>query len=1544
MDPRYLTSEPRPRRRPKQQPKDGQLTVVGGWPLPQQGTPYGFGAPSDMPADWSLPPSQVGQGQATQPPYPSDIVPTDPPTLATHTSVGSGQGPGDWLAQFAPQAQQVGDWFGQMGQGVQQAGESLGQGVQDAWGQASVVGGLQQFGQGAWENLQERVPEVWDSMQESARSGASNPTIMGGGSGIPDFGLMAEVGNVLPEAVGAGVTALTGQPWTSPEGKPVGPGDIVANFVDPDLGLAHAGAGLAAGAARMGGREAPKVIGKLASGAEEALGHIASRVNPQYVNPLEGLLREPPTSGAKLRPGAELEQVAPGAYRVEGQDLPEGVRPQDVATPVWKPSNNPDPTLRAQENALTNPVPEMPKESWHQWAERALLDDKAGLIKFLDDAARRLRFGQRAQDLPLDFNPLTWLRTAPGSEEIARVQQRLIRPVLDIAKQIDPTPVNMRGTTGSKGEMYVNMFARFRDSLDRAERVRKSTAADVLGQPFGPVAGEQALINARGRAQYAQTMAQKYPNSPSVSKWISQHLNLTNNTIPKLEAAYNAAKAQQLYKRQMESSRQGNLAWASRRFPGNHSALEAQNGLQALEQQLGPDKFRLVEIAHQKLLQGPAYARARALDSGLISGRTYTDWLQNSPDYIPAMFDAYEKEGGSTSAGPGGDAILNTSSTGVKKMTDEGSNLSAIPPIQAVLQQMEQVERLASRNEAFTALADLLTDAKNKGVNLGLREVTSAKKDAIKPAYERPVQGFVDGRRVTYAVPVGMDAAFYLGEHGDTRMIRNLATWFGANLVRMMATGRNLAWAATLGPLRDYMSYGMRNAAWALDAKIPLSQKMNILADLATEYFKLIPDVFAGIEHGEYRGTQTQHALLSGIGMSHFSAGARKNAEEMLTHLRRDSNYLTAENPGDAWRLLKDTLAGRWVNEFSGRMELLPRVATQNVWERHGLNPRDAALRGRDVTLDFQRGGWFIRTLNPMLPFLNSGVQGPLAPLRMMKENPAGGAAVLGILGMVALADEAYNRSDPQRAYDYDNLPPYLRNTTLSLGLPGDHADTKGERRPNRFNFPLGEWAFVPNLVHTATKQFAGQASPKDWADLLATLMYTSPAAAATGIAGKNPLDTVINFLPPVLGAAIQGGMNRDTFTDRAIASKYGDERASTLSKGIAGAINRPLQGAADALHIPAKPAVSPGGLDWLGQQFGKAWADPVNGAVDLATGANAGSTRPQDWPIVGGALAKVMRDQTGGILADMKGTGGVPDPGGKGWPVLQAYTQAGVALPDPPYDIEYDRVPGTSLRLTDDDRGRYIKLTGQLITQMWHQVPPNLQQDPNTLKSIQDTAHRLASRGVFAQLPPEEMAKRLSIAPKMSGETSPPAAEKAALGLMTELHDTARYPEYAALNGQKIGTGPKQWAEWDKYLLQHRGDVYKPPQFKVLEDARARANVAKYLAMTADSRYDDYSTWLGKERGYSQGQIDDFNSGRSPKYQHGGPEQWRDNDKILTLARMMPSGPAKSGYAQLVKALRMDMTPNWKPGASFDELELRDATDELDALESQYSTAGGYR
>jgi hypothetical protein len=652
-----------------------------------------------------------------------------------------------------------------------------------------------------------------------------------------------------------------------------------------------------------------------------------------------------------------------------------------------------------------------------------------------------------------------------------------------------------------------------------------------------------------------------------------------------------------LGRQRREAMTKGADAEANRMFSGGLRVADSEQALANLPNELGSERYAKVEQAANQVYALVDQLRARLVKSGVWSQELADTLKQQYPHYVQTYI--LEKHADSP-MGVGGKGI-GLSDRQLRQLTIKGTEKDREAPLGSMVRMVFQTEQMARKNDVFNAfvrLRDTLAQS-DPAWSSRIRQIEDPS-DIVKsgPNAEHVIQGYQNGNKVMYAVPKELGLA-YEAKDGVIPILNKLMTLF-----KMGATSRNPLFLSG-NAVMDAMTFISRESVRAGGSQhLP-----KIVKALAEGYI----DAFKGLPSGTYKG-DTANLLKGGGGIFGYFQSKPEMTAKMVQYLRQ-RNALDIRGKDDLLHLLKQLATGEPVEAIGERVELAPRVASYKLAKKAGKADQLAVDAARSVTMDFARGGTASKLLDQFIPFFNVGMQSPAQVVRAWKENPKGFiATAVELLAGPTVAVEAWNRSDPQRAKDYEDVPQYVKDQGIVIMLPVEAPiDKQGNRRPQFVFLRTREYTPFVSLTREAVNRVMG-GNPRDWDDLIGrgVLSSTSPVSGSSGS------EIASGIQMPVAGTFTQLMTNRDLYRDKHIASQYADEQASAFSKTLAEWTNtRPSQ------------------VEFAIRDIGSGVAGMGLAASDAFTGNLRGGNTPQDIPGIGGVAGRFIRGSTGQRLEE---------------------------------------------------------------------------------------------------------------------------------------------------------------------------------------------------------------------------------------------------------------------------------------------------------------------
>jgi hypothetical protein len=218
------------------------------------------------------------------------------------------------------------------------------------------------------------------------------------------------------------------------------------------------------------------------------------------------------------------------------------------------------------------------------------------------------------------------------------------------------------------------------------------------------------------------------------------------------------------------------------------------------------------------------------------------------------------------------------------------------------------------------------------------------------------------------------------------------------------------------------------------------------------------------------------------------------------------------------------TLA-EWVGSINESVELAPKLHEYYFLRSQGVPKQEAAMRAREVNIDFQRAGSVGREYNKAVAFFNANIQGLDKSARVFRANP--GATMAKILL-------------------YSGLPSLLAWWVGNMGDDEERKEYEGINKQMKdmyWHFKMGDtWVRLPK--------------PQEYG-LFGSLLeraldatYKEDSAAFRGYDGSIIEALLPPLLPNIATTAVETITNHNFFTGRPIVSRKYESLPSSLQYG----------------------------------------------------------------------------------------------------------------------------------------------------------------------------------------------------------------------------------------------------------------------------------------------------------------------------------------------------------------------------------------------------------
>ncbi|MCP1357404.1 LPD38 domain-containing protein [Aneurinibacillus migulanus] len=417
-----------------------------------------------------------------------------------------------------------------------------------------------------------------------------------------------------------------------------------------------------------------------------------------------------------------------------------------------------------------------------------------------------------------------------------------------------------------------------------------------------------------------------------------------------------------------------------------------------------PDAMRVIEDGKNKYHQAAtdlyAYKDAvldELVKSGMMTEEDITTMREQNPFHVPfyRVFDDVNKSGGRGN----GKNFANLQQA-IKKMKDTGSSRDIINPLESVVKDTFLFLSLAERNNVARSLADLTKyddsgqwlekiEMPNTPVRFSLEDVEKQLEKAGVDLNEADLGAMLMVFRANnrpnskeQVVTVWRDGKQELYQVKDPDLYQALLAldpepfnW----IVKYLSIPNNtLRTGITLSP-----AFTIKSALRALPAMMIQTksyQRMEFIKDLPQNLWR---GLFASLKKDELY----TEWISSGAAQSTLLSIERNYLQEQQQRLL-ETRTMKEQLRADAKYGFMPT-AFRGMRAFAEAFDEMVRIAEYTQAKKKTGSRLEAALRSRDVDIDFSRfGAKGVRQFNRISLFFNVALQGPEKIYRTFKENP----------------------------------------------------------------------------------------------------------------------------------------------------------------------------------------------------------------------------------------------------------------------------------------------------------------------------------------------------------------------------------------------------------------------------------------------------------------------------------------------------------------------------------------------------------------------------
>jgi hypothetical protein len=585
---------------------------------------------------------------------------------------------------------------------------------------------------------------------------------------------------------------------------------------------------------------------------------------------------------------------------------------------------------------------------------------------------------------------------------------------------------------------------------------------------------------------------------------------------------------------------------------------EVESGIQSLANRLGPDKFAQLNQVSQQLsdsmngllkgLEGTRFDK-KTIDKIIGGNKTYSTF-----EVLKHITDDIDDNGNIKNFGGSLDAGGQSPIKGFKKYKtnvdvsyiekngkkvrvetyDEvtGSGLETGNTLNASL---KKAIKLIKYREKINTINSFLNLERYDEDNTILKKVKNTFKDNETPKGYGLIRSYVNGKAVSYLVPKDIEVAV---KNLNSEQVNSFtgALRVVNNLYKAGVVTKNIVFPIT-NVIKD-----------TLDASLNVLSKKDLPS--LVKFWSSYPQAFMQVinKGDEYKALKR----AGGLGGTRLSAIIQRPelTVEKLAGIKKKPKGVV-ENV----KHVVNSSVGL-IDEFNRIMEETTRTARYKLGKDTGESELDAAYGARNITIDFNKMGNVMKTLNSVIPFLNPAVQGTANLYNMIKENPK--KATISALSFGAVPTTMlymHNRNYE----DYKDVSESEKQNYFIIMLRDRTADEiTNNDKINAIKIPKGHYMkVVTNWTEETLKNIDKQDSKSLVNIAFDTINTLSPIGSPLG--GKDNFRQFVGGLTPqVIKPALEQAINQNLYTGRKIVptklegvdpSEQYDDRTSSISK-----------------------------------------------------------------------------------------------------------------------------------------------------------------------------------------------------------------------------------------------------------------------------------------------------------------------------------------------------------------------------------------------------------
>lgn len=545
-----------------------------------------------------------------------------------------------------------------------------------------------------------------------------------------------------------------------------------------------------------------------------------------------------------------------------------------------------------------------------------------------------------------------------------------------------------------------------------------------------------------------------------------------------------------IYERFDELARRG-----VKKFPGGQTPLEVNAENARLKRQLAanPAKAKRIRDASGNIRSFTGQMLRELRDEGIISDESYRNSRANNRQYIPLQRVGFLADEIDTPGGPRGFSVA--SQDVVQSIV--GSNRELLNPLESIVGNVYKATSLIGRNRVARAVAGLSKDPDYAGL------VVPLKKGQEVPRGMEAIRYFENGKVKSFAVPkvVGDSLKGLQKEHAD--IVTKVAALSSKGL-RAGATQYSVPFILPAA-YRDFQQ---------MQATLQIGP-----VEAGRVWMKGFAEVMG---HGAYYRDWLEYG------------GSFSGRFQVLNFKQRTAKQLLQSKSSRIfWKAINP------IGLIAKTNEIIDQSARVGTYRRErtklGHGPDRAALKSRDVTVDFFRVGTKMRVANLWTPFLNARLQGNLNIYKAFRAHPGKTLLAMGPTVMVP-AITTYFWNNLQFGDVLDDIESWEKENSFIL-IYGREKDSRG-RYTQAVKIPKGD---IGQVLGTSIENSLDYLRGRDyiaWHALgLQLLSNVSPIPFERDgkVSGGRSVSSVV---PPLPKGMLEVTANYDYYRDRAIVSR----------------------------------------------------------------------------------------------------------------------------------------------------------------------------------------------------------------------------------------------------------------------------------------------------------------------------------------------------------------------------------------------------------------------